>query len=40
MAKNTLPTFGLKSIDDIFSTQEMRDDEKLEVFHKKMWELI
>jgi len=29
MAKEKKPSFGLKSIDDIFSTQEMRDDEKL-----------
>lgn len=29
MAKEIKPSFGLKSIDDIFSTQEMRDDEKL-----------
>ena len=29
MAKGKTPSFGLKSIDDIFTTQEMRDDEKL-----------
>lgn len=29
MAKGKIPDFGLKSIDDIFSTQQMRDDEKL-----------
>lgn len=29
MAKEIKPSFGLKSIDDIFSTQEMRDDDKL-----------
>lgn len=29
MAKEKKPSFGLKSIDDIFTTQEMRDDEKL-----------
>lgn len=29
MAKEKEPSFSLKSIDDIFSTQEMRDDEKL-----------
>lgn len=30
MAKDIKPRFTLKSVDDIFSTQEMRDDEKLE----------
>lgn len=29
MAKGKIPDFGLKSIDDIFSTQQMRDEEKL-----------
>jgi len=30
MAKDIKPRFTLKSVDDIFSTQEMRDEEKLE----------
>ena len=30
MAKEKAPRFTLKSVDDIFSTQEMRDAEKLE----------
>ena len=30
MAKEIKPRFTLKSVDDIFSTQEMRDEEKLE----------
>jgi len=28
MAKDIKPRFTLKSVDDIFSTQEMRDEEK------------
>ena len=30
MAKEKAPRFTLKSVDDIFSTQAMRDEEKLE----------